>query len=303
MNAEMTALMSAYLNLTPDMAAADSIREISESCHVSMEYAYAEYLAAVCGLDTGGMERERDKDFFRNYFQEAFHCLSAADFTGDPFYRLLSPAIGEGKRSGKWELRMQRLAPGEAFVCGDFLVTEDKRMIPQIGFFIEPYDYPAILENGREWMTLLPNETITTLPAVAQATGKVLTYGLGLGYFAFMTARKQEVSAVTVVERSEDAAALFAREIYPLFPEAVARKITVVRDDAFHYAEHTASKERFDFIFTDIWHDVGDGRELYLRMKETEKFSPDSRFAYWLEDSIRCYLDDSLWPEKKEEEA
>lgn len=112
MNAEMTALMSAYLNLTPDMAAADSIREISESCHVPMEYAYAEYIAAFCGLDTVGRERERDKDLFRNYFQEAFHCLSAADFTGDPFYRLLSPRSAMGKEAENGSFVCRGSLPG-----------------------------------------------------------------------------------------------------------------------------------------------------------------------------------------------
>ncbi len=152
---------------------------------------------------------------------------------------------------------------------------------------------PAVLENGREWMTLLPNETITTEPALRGAQGRVLTYGLGLGYFAVRAAMKPEVSSVTVVEKSPDAIALFRREIEPLFPE-VAGKITVVEDDALDYAGRL-SPGQYDVIFADIWHDAGDGRELYLRFKELEGRCPDADHFYWLEDTLRCYLDESLW--------
>ena len=51
----------------------------------------------------------------------------------------------------------------------------------------------------------------------------------------------------------------------------------------------------FDFVFGDIWHDAGDGREPYLRMKAWEAKYPQIRFSFWLEDTIRCYLDEDLW--------
>ena len=51
----------------------------------------------------------------------------------------------------------------------------------------------------------------------------------------------------------------------------------------------------FDFVFGDIWHDAGDGRDLYLRMKEWESKYPNIQFSFWLEDTIKCYLDEDLW--------
>ena len=51
----------------------------------------------------------------------------------------------------------------------------------------------------------------------------------------------------------------------------------------------------FDFVFADIWHDAGDGKELYLKMKEYETKHPDIDFNFWLEDTIKCYLDETLW--------
>jgi hypothetical protein len=289
-NSIITQLLSLFLNLAPNAIEADTVKEISASCNVSKEFAYAQYLAALCGLDTSGAH----KDFFRNYFLPMVHELDPKRFEDDPYYRNIK--IPQQK-SGKWELKTETLHTCEAFVCNDFKVMPDGRMIPQIGFFMRPFSYPAILENGREWMTLMPNETVTTLPAVHEAKGKVLTFGLGLGYFAYMASEKPEVESVTVVELSEDAISLFNTYILPQF--AYKEKVTVIQDDAFHFAETRISSGQYDFVFADFWHDVGDGKELYLKMKEYEKYSPNTRFTYWLENTILCYLDKNLWPEVK----
>lgn len=289
-NSMITQLLSLFLNLAPDAIDIGTIREISKSCNVSTEFAYAQYLAALCGLDTSGAH----KDFFRNYFLPMVHELDPKTFEEDPYYRNIKI---HAQKIGKWELKTETLRTGEAFVCNDFVVFPDGRMVPQIGFFMRPFSYPAILENGREWMTLMPNETITTLPAVREAKGRVLTYGLGLGYFTYMASEKPEVESVTVVELSGDAISLFETHILPQF--AHKEKVTVIRDDAFRFAETRMADGKYDFVFADFWHDVGDGRDLYLKMKEYEKYSPGTRFSYWLENTISCYLDKTLWPEVK----
>lgn len=285
-NSRVMQEMSLLLNLGADIVTPDMVDEVAAAGGFSRARAYAELLGAICDLDTVG----RDRDFFRAYFVPMVREVDPAPLFADPYYARVRPAE---RQSGAWTLRMQSLRPCEAFVAGDFRVFPDGRMLPQIGFFREEFFYPAVLENGREWMTLLPNETITTEPALRGARGRVLTYGLGLGYFAVRAAMKPEVSSVTVVEKSPDAIALFRREIEPLFPE-VAGKITVVEDDALDYAGRL-SPGQYDVIFADIWHDAGDGRELYLRFKELEGRCPDADHFYWLEDTLRCYLDESLW--------
>lgn len=50
------------------------------------------------------------------------------------------------------------------------------------------------------------------------------------------------------------------------------------------------SKGKYDFVFTDLWHDVSDGIDMYLEMKKYEEQSPDTTFMYWIEKSILCYL-------------
>lgn len=287
-NGRIVALMSMYLNFMPRAITAEALEDIASSYSISRERAYAECLAALCEVGTDRAERA----FTAEYIAPMVHELDPHAFEADPYYQAIR--IPEG-RIGKWELKTMELAPCEAFVCNDFRVYPDGRMIPQIGFFPRSYRYPAVLENGREWMTLMPNETVTTLPAVALAKGKVLTYGLGLGYFAFMASQKNEVASVTVVERSKDVIELFETYILPQFPNK--DKIHIVCADAFEYAKHDMPSQQFDFVFADIWHDVGDGRELYLKMKALEHLSPQTQYTYWLEDTIRCYLAKELWPD------
>jgi hypothetical protein len=121
--------------------------------------------------------------------------MDPLEFETDPYYENIR--IPNEKR-GKWELKTMSLRPCEAFVRDDFCVYPDGRMIPSIGFFMREFPYPAVLEGGREWMTLMPNETVTTLPAVYRSHGRVVTFGLGLGYFAYRAALRREVESVTV---------------------------------------------------------------------------------------------------------
>ena len=286
-NGRITDIVSLFLNFSSDAIDYSAVREIASSCEVDEEYAYAELFAARCGIDSA----DRDRAFFKNYVIPMINRLDADDFTSDPYYRNIS--IPE-KKLGKWELKRETLKAGEAFVCDDFLVTDDGRLIPRLGFFDRDFSFPAVLEGGREWMTLMPNETTTTEPAIERAHGKVLTYGLGLGYFAYRASEKESVDSVTVVELSPDVIELFKAHILPQFPNK--DKIKLVRADAFEYAEKTAPGEKYDFVFADFWHDAGDGRDLMLKMKEYEKYSPGSEYAYWLEDTINCYLDRDLWP-------
>ena len=286
-NGRIMDTVSLFLNFASDSIDYGTVREIADSCGVGEEYAYAELFAAKCGIDSEG----KDRAFFKNYVVPMINRLDAEDFACDPYYKNI---VIPGEKLGKWELKHETLKAGEAFVCRDFLVTDDGRMIPQLGFFDREFDYPAVLERGREWMTLMPNETVTTEPAADRAHGKVLTYGLGLGYFAYRASEKENVDSVTVVELSPDVISLFKEHILHQFPHR--DKIRLVCSDAFEYAEKAAPAEKYDFVFADFWRDAGDGRDLMLRMKEYEKYSPGSEYMYWLEDTINCYLDRELWP-------
>ena len=121
---------------------------------------------------------------------------------------------------------------------------------------------------------------------LGRASGNVLTYGLGLGYFAFHASGKDTVTRVDVVERDEKVIELFEKYLLPQFPHS--GKIRVICADALDFARERAAG--YDYIFADIWHDPSDGVPLYRRLKEYESCAPGARFDYWCEDTIIHYL-------------
>ena len=133
-------------------------------------------------------------------------------------------------------------------------------------------------------MTLTPVDLDTCDDAIEAAHGRVVTFGLGLGYFAYMASEKEDVESVTVVELSHDVIRLFETYILPQMKHR--DKIKIVNADAFEYAEHTMPRERFDYAFVDTWRDASDGAPMYRRMRELEKYSPDTRFDYWIENFL-----------------
>lgn len=284
-NTRLAQLFSLYMNLTPRALDAQIVEPLAADCDISRAEAFANCLAAYFDLDAAG----KDRLFFRHWLLPSVEEQSPTLYTEDAYFKNIKiPADVRGK----WSLKQEFLAPYEPFVCRDFLVLPDGRMLPQIGFFTKQYHFPAVLENGREWMTLQPNEMVTTWPAIKEASGRVLTFGMGLGYFAYHAAQKPDVESVTVVDISEDVLELFRTHILPQIPHG--EKIRLVCKDAFAFAEEDMEGQ-FDFVFADIWHDAGDGREPYLKMKAYESRFPDIRFSFWLEDTIQCYLNEELW--------
>ena len=281
-NHKIFALMSHYLNNAPDFIDQEEINEIVQY-GVSYEHAFAVILAAAFGLDV--VDKEEDKELFDNYFNRMFFKLDEKEFYENPYYNNIKiPTI----KVGTSELKYEKYKPFEGFVCNDILKTREERQIPQVGFFETEFMYPAILENGRIWMTVTPNEIETMKDAVNQAFGNVLTYGLGLGYYTYMISEKENVDSITVVEMNEDVIELFQTYLLPQFKNR--QKIKVIKADAFEYAQKFMAKGHFDFVFTDLWHDVSDGIDMYLKMKLFEKRCPNTVFSYWIEKSIKCYL-------------
>ena len=283
MNAQILWMMSRYLNEAPAFIRPAEVKEIVDSCGLTAQEAFALLLAASCGLNVD--EQPQDRELYQHYFPQMVHCLNAAEYAANPYYqRVTLPRA----RRGKCELRRERYKPCEAFVCDDILCMQDGRTIPQIGFFEEAFAYPAMLEDGRIWMSVTPNEIETMKAPLRDAHGRVLTYGLGLGYFAYMAARKEAVSSVTVVEQNADVIALFQEHILPQFENG--GKVRVVQGDAFAFAAQRTPADGFDFAFADLWHDVGDALAMYRRLKRLEERNPKTEYAYWIERSMRCYL-------------
>ncbi len=284
-NRRLFSKLSIFLNAVPDFIEESIINELCTECGLTTEEAYSFVLASAIGLDTENSED--DRRIFEEYFPSMLHLLDTREFEADRYLCTVRPKEG---RLGTWELRYETYKPYEAFVCGDPIELSRGRIVPQLGFFERELRYPAILENGREWMLVTPNEIVTMREPIRRSHGRVLTFGLGLGYFAFMTAEREEVESVTVVERDESVIELFRRLLLPLFPKASREKLVIVRDDAFEYAKHRMREGGFDVVFADIWHDPSDGVEAYKRLKSLESELPDAEFLYWIEQTLQLYM-------------
>ena len=280
-NEQVLQRTASFLNSSPSAIHAEDIALLTQGCGITEANAYAMLLAACCGLAVD--ERAEDRELFHRFFAPMVHLLEPAAYAHDPFLAWLPQ---KSFRIGSFSLQTQCYQPFEAFVCDDLLSLPDGRILPQLGYFREPFPYPAVLEEQRVWMTVTPNEINTMRQPIADSFGKVLALGLGLGYFACRAAAKDDVRSVTVVEQSADCIALFRSQILPRFP--YRDKLRLVQADAFAFAAQGVSD--YDYVFADLWHDVSDGLEAYQHLKRHESASPRTRFAYWIEQSLKCYL-------------
>ena len=278
-NFRLTQLYAAYLEQFPEIITKDMINSICEDGRISKTNAIAAILSEMFSLDTDNSED--DKAFFRNYILPSIRILDAKRYTENPYYKNIKlPDV----KLGAWEFKNESYLPYRAVICDDMIIKEDFTEIAPIGFFEEEFRFPAVLEDGNEWMTLTPVDLDTCDFAIAAAHGKVVTFGLGLGYYAYMVSEKDNVDSITVVEKSEKVIELFKKYILPQFSHP--EKVRIVNADAFEYAEKTMPGEMFDYAFVDTWRDASDGAPMYKKMKEREPLSANTEFSYWIENFI-----------------
>ena len=279
-NERLLEIISEYLTFTPCAISKEDVTALTADGLLPNE-AYMALLAARCGLDTANAE---DTRLYRGYFPRMIRQHDPAVYEQDAYFQAVKPAIGT---SADVDLVYERIEPMELFVADDFIRDEAGRILPQLGWFDRPFDFPAIREDGLVWMTVTPNEINTIQPAVRESHGKVLTYGLGLGYYAFHCLLKEDVTSVTVVEKNPAVIEIFTKHLLPFFPRREA--LTIIEADAFDYAANTMPGEGYDTVFTDLWHDVADGIPLYQRMKSLE--APGPRYLYWIEKTLQFYME------------
>ena len=278
-NFKVTQLYAAYLENFPEIITKEMIDTLTEDGTVTKEDAIAALLSQIFGLDTDGSAD--DRRLFRDYIAPSVRVLNAEKYESNPYYRSVHlPNV----KIGRWEFKNEHYAPYRAVICHDMMLGKDFSEVPPLGFFDRRFDFPAVLEDGNEWMTLTPVDIDTCDDAISKAHGKVVTFGLGLGYFAFMVARKPEVESVTVVEKSPDVIKLFREYVLPYFP--CPEKLNIVEADAFDYAEKIMPNEAFDYAFVDTWRDASDGTPMYERMIKLEHLSPNTEFDYWIENFL-----------------
>ncbi len=201
----------------------------------------------------------------------------------DPYFSVLK---GLSIHEEGLSLYEKEVAPGELFPCSSYQTGPapyyDER--PSFAYSLKPFSYPIFLKGERPWMSLVPHEIKTMEKAIGECQGEALTYGLGMGYFAYRACKKEDVSHLTVIESDPSVLSFFKKHLYSAFPEG---KLLLKEGDALEFAS-SCEKGKYDYLFCDVYHDVEDGLPLYASLLRKEGAAKKS--SYWIEDDILLYF-------------
>lgn len=279
-NERLLDLISHYLTFSPAAIQPETVSLLTTH-GLSLNEAYLAVLAARMGLDPSNPD---DEWLCQYALPRMVRQHDPAAYEADAYFQAVKPAP---ERLDGIDLVYETIEPMELFVADDFIKDSTCFALPQLGWFSRAFTFPAIRENDQVWMTVTPNEINTIQPAVQQSQGKVLTYGLGLGYYAFHCLLRNDVESVTVVEHHPRIIDVFTKLLLPFFPRQ--KDLHIIQADAFDYARDVMPQAGFDTVFTDLWRDVTDGIPLYRRMKSLEAAGP--HYLYWIEKTLKLYMD------------
>ena len=279
LNFKITRLYANYLTYYNEVIDSEMMKAMCSDGDIEEKDAIVAILCQLFGLDMDGSAD--DRTLIRDYVMPSVRIMDPERYRNNPYYKnIVIPEI----KKGRWELKREKYPAYRGVIAADMILGDSFREIPPLGFFKEEFEFPAVLEDGNEWMTLTPVDLDTSDEAIERAHGRVVTFGLGLGYYTYMVSERDEVESVTVVEKSRDVIALFRQYILPQFSHP--EKVRIVEADAFEYAERSMPAEGFDVAFVDTWRDASDGAPMYKRMKALEHLSPDTEFIYWIENFL-----------------
>ena len=175
--------------------------------------------------------------------------------------------------------------PYEIFALDDINVDDNYVENSKLAFFKKQFSFIALNHKDVTWMSITPNEIITMEKHINKAHGNIVVFGLGLGYFPFMCALKEEVKSITIIENDRQIIDIFQKYLFPQFINQ--EKIRIVNSDAFDVIK---KELHYDFAFVDLWHNAEDGIKPFLQFKSIEKDNPNTTFAYWLDNSFYAFL-------------
>lgn len=227
---------------------------------------------------------KENKEIIEKSIRPSITKIDTTIFENNPYYKTIKTHSIKDKNYFLGDIKYH---PYQSFAYNDALVQENDyyREISRIGYLDHEFPFIAICKDNVIWMSITPNEILTMAPSIERSHGKVITFGLGLGYYPFMCALKENVESITIIEFDKNIINLFTKHLLPLFPNK--EKIKIIHADAFEYLKENDINELFDFAFMDIWHDGEDGLPLYIHFKKFEE-NKRCKIEYWLEESIIC---------------
>ena len=224
---------------------------------------------------------KEERQILEKWIKPSIFPLKVQHFLKNPYFSRVLP---KEKKMGKYSLNYLNYEKGQPLPLDDIKVDANDAYIERtpIGYLNSDLKYLSLSYEGTTWMCITPNEINTMQPHIDQANGKVLVFGLGLGYYPFMISLKEEVKDIYIVELDQNIIDIFKENLLPYFP--YPNKIHIIKGDAKDYIKNI--DHSFNTIFIDLWHNVEDGLPLYLYFKQYEKKHPKTKFQYWLEDSL-----------------
>lgn len=198
----------------------------------------------------------------------------------NPYYQKLIK-----KSSSKYkdiEFGFDYFYPYVPFLLDEKIMGDDYKCHSPFGYFSKRIKYPLIRKNGANWMELVPHEINSMEIDINKAKGNILVVGLGLGYFAYMTSNKKEVSSVNILEKDKDIIEIFNSCLLDEFENK--SKIKIINDDALTYLDYP----KYDFVYIDIYRDEADGLPLVGKLLNNPKLPLDTSF--WFISSLIVYL-------------
>lgn len=237
--------------------------------------------------------QNEQRDFFMDMIAGESCIFDAKEIADNSFMKNIPFAE---KASGDYEYKYITMKPYELDVFDIPTRVDDILIdIPRVGCFTEEFTYPALVQtsNSKVQMAITPTFISTMNDEIRRARGKVLTLGLGMGYYAFMVSEKEDVESVTIIEKEQSVIDLFNEVILPSIPHG--DKITVIKSDASEYLS-SIDDGLYDYCFADTWTGTED-IEAYFAVKEASKKFRKMKIEYRIEEGFALQLSGNVWIE------
>ncbi|WP_097005303.1 hypothetical protein [Lacrimispora amygdalina] len=222
----------------------------------------------------------------RNIDQEAFdkafpklEIIHSVDLMKNPYLENISLPLFENERL---KLETKFHMKNEYCIIDQPNQTSELMKTFKLGIFDGPAYTYTLKENGSILDSVGPYEINTMKKHINSATGNVLVFGSGLAYYPYMLSLKNNVFKVVIVESDEPIYNFIRRNILPLFSN---NKVEIILSDYENYMESHVNLN-YDTVFLNCWRDTCSGAECIQKFAKYELLYPNSKFQYWLEDSI-----------------
>lgn len=186
-------------------------------------------------------------------------------------------------KNEEFRFSSERLPANQLFNVSGIIYDQNRELNDwmQLRALDEPYLANVLWQGNDVWMLDAPSESNTIDPIAGKAHGNVLTFGLGIGYFAFMALLNPNVTSVTIIEKSSSVIAMFKQYLLPQF--AARDRLKIIEGDAFDYFNETFI-QTFDYVFVDIWKSGDDGFLIIEKLLK-QYLPPHNKVDFWIESS------------------